>query len=100
MGVLIGVFVLTQTTVPTQAKPGQDQHEESDKQTSNDQLTISEAVTSSGMQLNLGFQSILLQEVHTDEEAEDQSSLIERLIPSSQKALKILFRRIISTNAP
>lgn len=101
MGVLVGFYVLTQTTVTTHVIAAQDQQEqESEKETSTDQLTISEAVTLSGSQINLGFQSILLEEVAQDQEVKNQGSLLDGITLATQKALKILFSRIISTNAP
>lgn len=103
MGVLVGLLVLTQTTVNTysQAEKSEDKKEHSDTDSSqSEQVTISEAVPTSGSQINLGFQSILLQKLVLDEETEGQGSVIEKLVPTTQKALKVLFRKIIAPNAP
>lgn len=100
IGLLIGLFVLTQTTVTSEVEVQKDSQEESGKTSHTDQIKVSEAVTSSGPQINLGFQSFLLQEVELNTDGEDKSSPLELLVPPAKKALKVLFRRIISPNAP
>ena len=104
LGLLVGLFVLTQTVaIPGDASDEDRQEQsESDTQSSNDQdqANLSEAVPSTGSQIYLGFQSILLQEVTTGSEKEDRGIALEKIVPATHKALKILFRRIISPNAP
>ena len=95
------MFLFTQTAATT-VEVAYDEQEQADtkENSSEDQLTISEAVTSSGPQINLGFQSFLLEEMTQDEASEDEGALEKQIVSSTQKALKILFRRIISPNAP
>ena len=102
MGLLVGLFVLMQTTVVPEAPSNNDQQEqsESDTDSSNEQTSISEAVPTSGSQIYLGYQSILLQVVTTAEDKEDNGTILEKVVPTTHKALKVLFRRIISPNAP
>ena len=64
------------------------------------QLSKTPAVTASSLQINLDYQSYLLNEVFFQDEDEEKTTAIEEILPSAQKALKILFRRIISPNAP
>ena len=97
----MSLFLLTQTDIiVVDSYSDQQEQTESEEQESDDQLTISEAVTSSGPQINLGFQSFLMQELVQHEEEEDQRSSVRSFFDSTHKALKILFRRIISVNAP
>jgi hypothetical protein len=98
-GILLGLLVLTQSAiVPEQIEDKQEQSDSQDNE--KQQLSKAEAVPSTSLQINLDYQSYLLNEVfHQD--LEDQSAPIVKLtLPSAQKALKILFRRIISPNAP
>ena len=99
---MLGVFVLTQASiVPESVYKNPDTQEQSDAE--NDELLqISEtpAVPSSNLQINLDYQSYLLTEVIHPEEEEGKSQEEKLLLPTAQKALKVLFRRIISPNAP
>ena len=61
MGVIVGLFLLSQPTVATEGNVQQDEKEQSESNSESsggEQQTISEAVTSSGTQLNLEFQSV------------------------------------------
>ena len=103
LGLFIGVFVLTQSTfqvATTGDKHQQEQQKDSNQKGKEQQVKINEAVTSPTSQINLDFQSFLLEEVHFDEKNEDQKSSEGFLAGSSQKVLRVLFRRIISPNAP
>lgn len=101
LGIFVGLFLLTQTDViVVDSNVDQQEQTESEEQGDQDQLSISEAVPSSGSQINLGFHSFLMQELVQHEEEDDQQSLEETIFGSTQKALKVLFRRIISVNAP
>ena len=99
-GVLLALFVLTQAAiVPDQVAP--DEQEQSDAKEGNaQQITKAAAVPSSSFQINLDYQSYLLNEVFFQDEENDKTPIAELLVPNAQKALKILFRRIISPNAP
>jgi len=102
IGLFIGLFVLTQTTTTyTEVQSNNfEAEEQSDSGEETAQLNISEAVPSSGSQINVDFQSFLLGEVSFGEETKEKRSPLKVLSQSCQKALKVLFRRIISPNAP
>jgi len=102
IGLLVGLFVLTQTTIPSNQPQNDSQKEQSESgsEPDGDQVSVSEAIPSSGSQINLGFHSILLQENTLSEETEDEGYLLENVVPSAQKALRVLLQRIISPNAP
>ena len=101
LGLFIGFVVLAQNTISVQNQQNNDAQEQSEgDQSEEKQLVLSEAVPSSSLQINLDFQSFLLEEVTLDEEGEEQKASVKEWLPSAQKALKILFQRIISPNAP
>lgn len=98
---LIGVLILSQTSAGTYAVDEEtDQKEQSEPSSAPaDHSTISEAVPSPSSQVNLGFQYILLEEVLL-EESQEEHSVIDRVVAGTQNALQVIFRRIISPNAP
>ena len=77
-----------------------EQEQSDDTGEESQQLTLNEAVPFSVPQINLDFQSFLLEEVNFEEETEEKSTGLEAWAPAAQKALKVLLRRIISPNAP
>ncbi|MEQ9007648.1 MAG: hypothetical protein RLP12_07175 [Ekhidna sp.] len=92
-------MVLTQSAfVPEQIEDKQEQSdtENSEKQ----QISKSAAVPSSSLQINLDYQSYLLNEVFYQDLEDEKNPVVKQCLSSAQKALKILFRRIISPNAP
>lgn len=99
-GVVLALFVLTQAAiVPDQIVP--DKQEKNDSQEeSEQQIAKAAAVPSSSFQINLDYQSYLLNEVFFQDQEKSKTPVIKRFIPNVQKALKVLFRRIISPNAP
>lgn len=102
IGLIVGLFVLTQTVIystpDTSNDPSKEQSDvpENGKQ----QLSLSEAVPSAITQINLDFQSFLIEEVEFDDDNSEVESPAKELISLSNKALKIILRRIISPNAP
>ncbi|GAB4232909.1 MAG: hypothetical protein Tsb0034_05900 [Ekhidna sp.] len=102
-GLLLGLFVLAQTVPSTsvldEAKDTTEQSGTKDDHKSQ-QLSISEAIPYSTVQINLNFQSFLLQEIATRENESENESPLNYLEKSATKAFKVLFNRIISTNAP
>ncbi|MEM0940859.1 MAG: hypothetical protein AAGI25_13850 [Bacteroidota bacterium] len=100
IGLLIGLFVLTQTSITSGEHTTKDNQEESNSSSTTEQTKVSEAITSSGLQINLGFQSFLLQELVRDIKGMDTKSSLEALISPMKEVLNVLLRRIISPNAP
>lgn len=87
--------------MPTYNEQAADTMEQSDNDNhQNEHLQLADVIPTSSLQINLGFQSFLLEEVVLDEQEDEQISTRDILVQSSQKALKVLFRRIISPNAP
>lgn len=87
--------------MPTYNEQAADTMEQSDNDNhQNERVQLADVIPTSSLQINLGFQSFLLEEVVLDEQEDEQVSTRDILVQSSQKALKVLFRRIISPNAP
>ena len=102
VGLLIGLFVLSQSTITTSNFDREDSQEQSQSESkhSDEKATVSEAVPSNGPQVNLGFQSILLQEFIQGEPVDEKGVILGKIAITSQKALKVLSRRFIAPNAP
>lgn len=100
LGLLVGTFVLSQTIylVPDTQKDTQEQSEEKVPETV--QVVTSEAVTSTSFQVNLGFQSYLLEEIFQTESNKKKTVLKDKFLSSASKALQVLLSRIIAPNAP
>lgn len=96
---MLALFVLTQAAIVPETvvdKQEQADSEEGEKQ----QIEQSVAVPSSAFQINLDYQSYLLTEVFYQDKETEKAPIVKILVPSAQKALKVLFRQIISPNAP
>lgn len=101
-GFFMALIVLTQSVhVPSGEVDAQEQ-ESSDEEKGQGKIEIvqSKALPGNSLQISLEFPSYLLEEVRyqTDKAGGDYSS--EHVIERIQKAIKILFRKIISPNAP
>lgn len=100
LGLLVGIFVISQTVylkpVPTEDKKEQPE----DGIPESAQIVTSEAVTSTSLQINLGFQSYLLGEILQTESDQRKSFSYNHILPSFSKAFKVLFNSIIAPNAP
>jgi predicted histidine transporter YuiF (NhaC family) len=100
LGLLVGVFVISQT-VYVKPAPSEDKQEKSENEApENAQIVTSEAVTVTSLQINLGFQSYLLGEVVQTQSDQRKSFYYNHLLPSFSKAFKVLFNRIVAPNAP
>lgn len=98
-GVAMALFVLTQAViVPDQETDKQEQTDNENEEVQ--QFSKVTAVPSSSLQINLDYQSYLLTEVFYQDEQENNTPVEKLILPTTQKALKILFRQIISPNAP
>ncbi len=96
---MIGLFVLTQAAVAPQYSA--DKQEQSDSKASeNQQITKSAVVPTSTLQINLDYQSYLVSELFYQDDEDEKVPVVKTFLPATQKALKILFSRIISPNAP
>ncbi|WP_436517933.1 hypothetical protein [Ekhidna sp. To15] len=96
---MLALFVLTQAAiVPEQVADKQEQTDTEEDEVQ--QITKSAAVQSSSIQINLDYQSYLLTEVFYQDREKEKVPDVKLLVPSAQKALKVLFRSIISPNAP
>lgn len=96
---MIGLFVLTQSVlVNEQITDSQEQSdtENEDKQ----QITKPNVALSTSLQINLDYQSYLVTEVFYQDVENKKTPLRTQIIPTLEKALKVLFRQIISPNAP
>jgi len=102
LGLLIGLFVLVQSSHTQQDIRIKvvDKEQSDDSGQESQQLSLTEAVPFSVPQINLDFQSFLLEEVPFEKEPKEEDTGLDQWAPAAQKALKVLFRRIISPNAP
>ena len=102
IGMLLGFFVLTQSVYDVPSNTA-DSQEQSAEDTANDLpdnvITQSKALTSSS-QIELGFESYLLDERSFDEEQQGKVIPHELIAPRIHKAIRILFSRVIAPNAP
>lgn len=101
-GVIIALFVLTQAVVvDQQVQKEEDTKEQSDsKETDSQKVTESIAITTSSFQVSLDYQSYLLGQIFTKDPEENSQTDIKNVLFSTQKAIKVILRRIISPNAP
>jgi len=74
-----------------------EQHNEKDDDQQH--IKLADAVPSSTTQINLGYQSFLLEDLSKEDSEERESPSFTFQVPL-EKAFKILFRQIISPNAP
>ncbi len=98
-GIMMAFFVLTQAAiVPDQVSDKQEQTENGEGE--EQQIAQLTAVPSSSLQINLDYQSYLLTEVFYQDLKKINFPGTKLILPSTQKALKVIFRRIITPNAP
>ncbi|MEP0984595.1 hypothetical protein [Ekhidna sp.] len=98
-GIVIGLFVLTQSVLVNEQVP--DNQEQSDSEgKEKQQITKPTVALSTSLQINLDYQSYLVTEVFHQGVDDKKTPLKTRIIPTLEKALKVLFRQIISPNAP
>lgn len=103
-GVVLGGLVLLQSLhvtagyIEVHDETGQkDKDSESAPETT---ISYSQAITNTSLQLNLEFESYLLNVVSFKEEENEKKTSTKFLAPSARKAIRILLRKIISPNAP
>lgn len=100
MGLLVGITSITVSSIPLPVASSQEQAENSDENEEADEtLKAFDAITSS-IQVSLEHSFTLIDVLPDMEEVKEGFSEIKEGLPASDKVLKILFRRIISPNAP
>ncbi|NQZ75869.1 MAG: hypothetical protein HRT61_07110 [Ekhidna sp.] len=98
-GVMIALFVLTQAVLVHEQV--EDRTEQSDTENEGQQQISKAAVShSSSLQLNLDYQSYLLSEVFYQESIDEEAPISYKIASTFEKALRVIFRQIISPNAP
>ena len=101
VGLLLGVFVLSQSTVyslkPTADLDKKEQNQSEDNRQQSVQLA--DAVPTIPTQINLGNQFFLLEKLPNEDSEEKDDLVFDAIIPVG-KAFRILFQQIISPNAP
>ncbi len=104
LGVLLSTFVLLQAihTEPTwmDAQEQQDQADSSTDTDSESTVSLTQAIPNSASQINLAFESYLLNEVGFEEESKKKITSSELIKPRIHKAIRILLNRIVTPNAP
>lgn len=100
MGLLVGITSIAVNNAPLPVVHQDHSCDSNDEHQTNDvSLNAFDAITSS-IQLNLEQSFILIDILPDLEEVQEEFSEIAKSLPSPNKVLKILFRRIISPNAP
>ncbi|WP_421873592.1 hypothetical protein [Marinoscillum sp.] len=100
MGLLVGITSITVSSTPLPIANAQEQAEKGDENEEADvALKAFDAITSS-IQVSLEHSFTLIDVLPDVEEVKEEFSVIKEGLPASDKVLKILFRRIISPNAP
>ena len=104
---LVMVLCLTTAIVNTQyaqdTSINADQSEESaENQQSEEENTtsLSEAVQTGSVQINLDFSNVLLDVVLLDKLQHIRANIVDQFSIAQSKSIKLLFRTIISPNAP
>ena len=101
VGILIGFFAMNAEVYISTTSPSDKTEEKSatEEGTSNEVVKSFEAISSSS-QISFSHEAIVVDELPEISEVEETETDGKRFFPPVSKALKILFRRIISPNAP
>ncbi|WP_258099364.1 hypothetical protein [Marinoscillum pacificum] len=101
MGLLVGITSITVSSspLPIAIQQNADTEKSDESKESDVSLKAFDAITSS-VQVSLEQSFILIDVLPDLEEVKEEYSEVVENFPSPNKALKILFRRIISPNAP
>ncbi len=102
IGVLLSAFVFLQA-IHTESNwdNRQEQQDQTDSNTDSEtSVSLPQTIPNSATQINLEFDSYLLDEVIFEEENNKKSTSAELITPRIHKAIRILLKRIITPNAP
>ena len=99
---MVALFVLTQAVVADlQVEKNEDKQEQkSSEDSESQQITETVAIASASSQLSFDHQSTFLGEIFIKDQDEDNQTSIKDVLHTSQKAIRVILRRIISPNAP
>lgn len=104
-GILLSVFVLVQSAQVTSiAENSAEQTDQTDQKETekNADVTVSQtqAIANSPSQINISFDSYLLDVVTFKEEKDEKKSVYQQVVPRVNNAIRVLLNKIISPNAP
>ena len=103
LSVMLLLSTLTVAGAKNHVYPDLDKQEFSNEKTPDTDLQAKlqfSATVQSSFNVNLGFDSFLLEEVSISQVRDLPRYTVSQFIPGISKSFKILLRRIISTNAP
>lgn len=102
LGLIVGFLSLTITSPIVPIADASEYNQTDDKQSSDQEITSItsfDAITSS-LHLDLSKEIFFIETLPTFEPQKEEEIRTDQLVFSGDKVLKILFRRIISPNAP
>lgn len=102
VGVLLSAFVCLQAIhAESNWEDAQELHDQTDSKTDSEaSISLPQTIPNSASQINLGFDSYLLDEVTFQEENNQKTTPSELVTPRIHKAIRILLKRIVTPNAP
>lgn len=101
-GIALSVLVLVQAAYPVSyQEDSQEQSDSKDSETGSEtSVLLPQTIPNSASQINLGFDSYLLDEVTHNENTNENSISSALIVPRVHKAIRVLLRKIVSPNAP
>lgn len=101
-GTVLSAFILLQAihTHDSWVDP-QEQSDQSDSEAESEtSFLLPQTIPNTATQINLGFDSYLLDEVELDDNSNARFSTSELIAPRIHKAIKVLLMKIVTPNAP
>jgi len=101
-GIVLSAFVLLQAMhVDAYQEDSQEQSDKTDSETGSEtSISLPQTIPNSASQINLGFDSYLLNEVTHGTEINEKSISSKLIVPRVHRAIQVLLRKIVSPNAP
>ena len=101
-GITLSLFVLLQAVYPVSYEEDSQEQSDSKDSEAGSETTVSlpQTIPNSASQINLGFDSYLLDEFTHSEETSETSISSALIVPRVHKAIRVLLNKIVSPNAP
>ena len=100
MGFLLGLLILLQSFSIQPAQVVEAEGDQTEQAENVMKVGIDDAVPSTGTAIELGFQSFLIEEFEFEEFEIHWNNLVDGFSQAIEKTFKVVFRLIISPNAP
>ncbi|MEP5613639.1 MAG: hypothetical protein ABJP45_15415 [Cyclobacteriaceae bacterium] len=101
-GIALSAFVLLQAMhMDAYEEDSQEQSDKTDSEAGSEtSISLPQTIPNSASQINLGFDSYLLDEVTHSKETTEKSISSRLIVPRVHRAIQVLLRKIVSPNAP